>query len=95
MVAGTTTYDLNDVATEAILAEWDRTDLNFDQRISNLIDGGSSSLNGSYDLTPSTVRSNELSNTITSNSAGQSWIFARLSDSILNHKPSDDVEYLT
>jgi hypothetical protein len=66
LIAGTTTYDRNDAALEEILEEWDRTDVEFNQGLSDLIDVGASSDNGSYDLTSSSVMSNDQSKTITS-----------------------------
>jgi hypothetical protein len=92
MIAGSTKYDLKDAALDAILAEWDRTDLSFAKRIKDLSDGGG--LNGSNVLTLKTVSSNNKSNTITSNNAGDSWIFARHSDTIKNRKKGDVVVYL-
>jgi hypothetical protein len=91
MLAGTTTYDLNDVALEAILTEWDRTDLDFEQRLTDLLDGGPGSDNGSYDINLETFVSNGHSNTITSNAAGSSWIFCMINDVIIGRKPSDVV----
>ena len=33
MIAGVTVYDVQDAALEAILTEWDRTDIGFTQRV--------------------------------------------------------------
>ncbi len=89
MIAGSTGYDLQDAALEAILDEWDRTDLNFSQRVADLENG--TGRNGSDVLTLATVRSNDRANSITSNASGQSWIFARTSDTIFGRKLTDRV----
>ena len=89
MIAGSTGYDLQDAALEAILDEWDRTDLNFSQRVADLENG--TGRNGSDVLTLATVRSNDRANSITSNASGQSWIFARTSDTIFGRKSTDRV----
>jgi hypothetical protein len=87
MIAGSTSYDLQDAALEAILDEWDRTDLGFYARVADLEYG--TGLNGSDVLTLATVKSNDTANTITSNASGQSWIFARTSDTIIGKKSTD------
>ncbi len=92
MIAGSTLYGLQDAALEAILTEWDRTDLGFAARAAHLTSGGG--LNGSNVLTLSTVSNNGKADTITSNSVpglSQSWIFASATDVILTRKPLDQV----
>jgi hypothetical protein len=91
MIAGSTIYGLQDAALEAILTEWDRTDIGFTQRVTDLTSGGG--LNGSCVLTLSTVNSNGKVNTITCGT-GQAWIFAKASDLILLRKPSDQLTLL-
>jgi hypothetical protein len=39
LIGGTTDWDMNLAALEAIMAEWDRTDLNFNDRRSDLLNG--------------------------------------------------------
>jgi hypothetical protein len=91
MIAGSTIYGLQDAALEAILTEWDRTDISFTQRETDLTSGGG--LNGSDVLTLSTVSSNGKANTITAGT-GQAWIFAKSSDLILERKPIDQLTLL-
>jgi hypothetical protein len=42
MLAGSTSYDANLAALNAIFAEWTRTDLGFDDRVSDLLGGSNS-----------------------------------------------------
>ncbi len=86
LIGGGTTYDLNDVALEAILAEWDRTDIGFTQRVSDLTSGGG--LNGSYVLTASTVTEDAQANTVTSGT-GQTWFIVHTRDKVVNKKATD------
>ncbi len=62
---------LNDGGQQEILDEWDRTDIGFAQRVTDLTSGGSGALNGPYDLTLSTVSSNHNANSITSEHAAR------------------------
>ncbi len=79
LIGGGTTYDLNDVALEAILAEWDRTDRTFSQRVNDLSKGGG--LNGSNVLTASTVTEDSQANTLSSGT-GQTWFVAHAKDHV-------------
>jgi len=88
LIGGGTTYDLNDAALEAILAEWDRSDFGFTQRVSDLTAGGG--LNGSYVLAASTVTEDSQANTLTSNT-GQTWFIAHARDNEVNKKAGDIV----
>jgi Ca2+-binding RTX toxin-like protein len=63
LVGGATTYDNNRAALEAILAEWTRTDLGYDQRIHDLQHGGG--LNGPYVLTKETVLDDDARDVLT------------------------------
>jgi hypothetical protein len=56
LVGGSTVYDTNLTALNAIMAEWTRTDLSFEQRLADLnSDGPPRGLNGPYQLSKKTV----------------------------------------
>ncbi len=86
LIGGGTTYDLNDAALEAIVAEWDRTDIGFTQRVLDLTSGGG--LNGSYVLTASTITEDAQANTLASGT-GQTWFIVHSRDLVVNKKATD------
>jgi PKD domain len=55
LIGDPTIYDSNATALQALFAEWTRTNLNFNQRMSDLVALSRGSLNGSDLLTPFTV----------------------------------------
>jgi phospholipase C len=90
LIAGTTAYDYNLAALEALLAEWSRNDISYQQKLTDL--GGpntvSGSKNGSYFLNASTVSSNKAHNTLQGGGNGSmsalDWFFANAAnDSVL------------
>jgi hypothetical protein len=88
LIGGGTTYDLNDAALEAILAEWDDTAIALSQRITALTSGGG--LNGSYVLTAATVTEDSSANTLTSGT-GQTWFIVHARDTVVNKKATNVV----
>jgi hypothetical protein len=62
LVGGTTAYDTNLTALQAIMAEWTRTDLSYSARVNHLLSGGGK--NGSTVLNPSTFSTNGGHNTL-------------------------------
>jgi hypothetical protein len=93
LIAGSTVYDQNLQALQAIMAEWDRTDLSFEQRVAQLISNGRNDdrLNGSFVLTKDTVHSDEAGASI-AGGGGLGWVFMDLKvDSLTNRKPRDHI----
>src|SRR5262249_46743157 len=90
LIAGSTSYDFNEVALSAIMAEWTSSD-SLAARIANLTDNTASSLfsaarlNGKYfllDSGPNQTVFNDFSpDTVTAGSAPH-WIFAGSADKI-------------
>jgi phospholipase C len=59
LIGGTTRFDANLQALTAILKEWARTDLTYDQRVADLKSGGKDAQNGSYLLNATTVHDDD------------------------------------
>ena len=80
LIGGTTSHDQNVTALLAVLAEWSRTDLDYDQRILNLRSGGG--LNGLIVLTASapnpTVFDDQAKDSLRGG-LGRDWFFAKIS----------------
>jgi Ca2+-binding RTX toxin-like protein len=76
LIAGTTSFDSNHAALMSILAEWQRTDKTYAQRIADLRNGGG--LNGTSKLIRgTTVLDDDGSDTLTGG-PGLDWFFANL-----------------
>jgi hypothetical protein len=78
LIGGGTTYDLNDAALLAILAEWD-TNQTFAARIAQLTSGVGP--NGSYALNASTITEDSQANTLITGS-GPTWFLAHQKDTV-------------
>jgi hypothetical protein len=79
-VGGTaTTHDINYLALQAIMAEWTRTDLGYNDRIQHLRKGGG--LNGNVVLDKTTVFDDGVVDTLTGG-AGRDWFFKGKKDVI-------------
>jgi hypothetical protein len=65
LIGGSTQWDYDTTALAAIMAEWTRTDVDYSQRVYDLLNGGG--LNGSYVLNASTVTGNGGGNTLLGN----------------------------
>jgi hypothetical protein len=78
LIGGTTNFDLNLPALLAIKAEWDRTDLTFNQRFSDLFNGSITDLNQVNGqqilLNKSTVHADTSPDTLTGG-LGHNWFF--------------------
>jgi hypothetical protein len=92
LIGGSTAYDTNLSALAAIMAEWTRTDLSFEQRLADLISNAppSRALNGPYSLNKKTVFGDGAANVLTGG-AGLDWFFAGPDDTVLNRKPRDHI----
>jgi Ca2+-binding RTX toxin-like protein len=91
LIGGTTAYDTNLQALMAVMAEWTRTDLSFQQRLAHLISEGNNDkrLNGSYVLNKKTVFADGAQDSITGGSA-LDWVFLSLKDDLFfDREPQD------
>jgi hypothetical protein len=96
LIAGFTVYDQDLTALQAIMAEWDRTDLSFEQRLAHLISEGRNDnrLNGSYVLNKKTVFTDGASDSVIGG-AGLDWVFMdRKTATFANRKPGDHITEL-
>ncbi len=104
VLGGTTSFDLDNIALMALLTEWQRTDIGYSQRISDLRNGVVDA-NGHTDQLAwgTTVLSNGASNALSGQPAGTpepggaelDWFFANLAaghDRLLDHDPSEVVD---
>jgi hypothetical protein len=83
LIAGTTSFDANLAALEALRNEWTRTDAEYLTRIAQLTGTQSGGLNGAYLLTGQTVTSNGGGNDLYGG-LGLDWFFAAGNDNIYN-----------
>jgi Ca2+-binding RTX toxin-like protein len=93
LIAGTTAYDTNLPALQAIMAEWTRTDLSFEQRLAHLISEGQNDnrLNGPYVLNKKTVSDDGAQDSITGG-GGFDWVFLdQKNDQFVNREPGDHI----
>jgi glucose/arabinose dehydrogenase len=101
LVAGATTFDADVRALDAVLREWTRSDVGYDQKQADLAGTGgpgfASRLNGDVFLTAAgpdaTVQSNGGGNTLLA-ARGRNWYFARLGgpgkkDTLLGNRPDE------
>jgi hypothetical protein len=91
LIAGTTAYDANLTALTAIMAEWTRTDLSFEQRVAALNSNGppAGALNGLYELNKKTVSDDGAADTLTGG-GGLNWFFYNnKQDTLCNVEPRD------
>jgi hypothetical protein len=87
-LAGTTSFAMDQTALASILAEWQRTDRGFQDRLTDL-ESGTTGFNGANHLVwGSTVFDNGKSNVITGG-AGQNWFFTGNPAGITNPKSTD------
>src|SRR5207245_7905358 len=78
LIGGTTDYDSNLAALDAVMKEWGRTDADYSTRIKHLSGTLSGGLNGAYFLTASTVHDDAAIDTLYGD-GGMDWFFAKLS----------------
>jgi Ca2+-binding RTX toxin-like protein len=79
--ANETTQTVNLTALDAILAEWQRTDETYSQRVAHLLGTSTGGLNGSYLLNSSTVFNDGSVDTLFGD-AGLDWFLASASDTV-------------
>ena len=103
LIAGTTDYtrpgNLNVAALSAIMAEWNRTDLGFSDRVSDLLTGSNStglaplnSVDGTLVLlNQTTVHADTSSDTLTGG-FGRNWHFVDVDDVITNFNFDADIK---
>lgn len=75
LIGGTTSYDSNVAALNALMAEWKRTDLTYQQRIDHLTGATSGGLNGSVVLKSTTVKDDATADQL-SGLDGLDWFWA-------------------
>jgi Ca2+-binding RTX toxin-like protein len=94
LIEGTTAYDSNLAALQAILHEWTRTDLNFHQRLDFLMNGGDPSQPSLPLLNLATVFDDGAADVLTSG-GGLNWYFShKANDVIVNKKGGDHITLL-
>ena len=74
LIGDSTIYDTNMIALAAIFAEWNRQDISFQKRVSDLISTGGGGLNGPYTLNKSSILDDSASDTLIGSSA-LDWFF--------------------
>src|SRR5262249_45512309 len=74
LIGGYTSYDSNIPALVAIMAEWGRTDADYNTRLSHLLGTISGGLNGSYFLNSKTAFDNGVTDVL-DGGAGMDWFF--------------------
>jgi hypothetical protein len=90
LIGGTTDYDTNLAALNAIMAEWSRTDLSYDQRITQLDGSMPGGLNGAYVLSAATVHDDGDSDEFVGG-GGLDWYFASADDVVIHKKHNEIV----
>jgi hypothetical protein len=88
VIAGTTSFDANEAALASLLAEWQRTDRGFQERITDLQTGSTGLNAGNHLLWGQTVFENGGSNSLTGG-AGRNWYFTGNLGSIANPRAGD------
>jgi hypothetical protein len=90
IIGAYTTYDASNAALMSILAEWQRTDETYAQRIANIKTGGG--LNMTNDLVyGTTVKDPGASDTLTGGSGGMNWYFKGAHDTITDLQSGEQV----
>jgi hypothetical protein len=94
LIGGYTTYGNNATALIAIMAEWGRTDADYNTRVAHLLGTQPGGLNGSYLLNASTVLDNGVVDALVGG-AGMEWFFAGTSGNnkdIIKNQRNGEVE---
>ncbi len=86
LIGGTTSYDRNLSALNALFAEWTRTDETVAQRVAHLRYGGG--FNGSHVLNSSTISEGSAQDTLTGGT-GADWFLYGAADTLLNQHAID------
>ncbi|SFJ17171.1 SdrD B-like domain-containing protein [Planctomicrobium piriforme] len=82
LVGGTTQFDADTTALKALLSEWARTDLTYEQRIAHL-QSASGGNNGSTVLNLATVFNDGIQDILTGN-GDRDWFFSSINDLVLD-----------
>jgi hypothetical protein len=93
LIGGTTDYDNNLTALTALMAEWGRTDLAYQDRINHLTGSVAGGLNGAYFLSATTVHDDAAVDQLYGG-AGQDWFLYRATGGqadVLHDKQSNEV----
>jgi RTX calcium-binding nonapeptide repeat (4 copies) len=95
LISGSTSYDANDAALLAIMAEWTSADT-FAQRVAYLSDavnagGFANRHNDNYFLLPDVTVFNDPNKDTLNGGAGRDWLFAAAADKIQGLTKSDDL----
>jgi hypothetical protein len=92
VIGGTTGYDpgslANDLALEAILAEWQSADV-YQTRVNDVTKGGG--LNGTNTLVWGTNVLDDLAGNVLTGGPGQAWFFAGVNDQITDRRSGEQV----
>jgi hypothetical protein len=92
LLGGSTPYDTDLAALDALMAEWSRTDVNYQARVNDLLGPGAGGtaggLNGPYYLDPANISSDGVKNTIIGGT-GADLFFANPGDSIFGKKAGE------
>lgn len=83
LIGDSTIYDLNVTALNAIAAEWNRKDVSFEKRVSDLLGTGGAGLNGAFTLNKSSILS-DISLDILTGSSALDWFFVTNKQDALN-----------
>lgn len=90
LIGGATDYDANLAALDAIMAEWGRTDISYQQRIADLDGPASGGLNGQYLLNATTVHDDGASDQLVGGRK-QDWYIASADDVVAGKKHNEVV----
>jgi hypothetical protein len=86
MIGGRTVFDRDSIALGKIMAEWNRKDLSFNQRVDHLTNGGG--LNDGFRLTSSTVLDDSTRDRFFRN-GGKDWLFLNSLDKAVGDDDCD------
>jgi Ca2+-binding RTX toxin-like protein len=91
LIGGHTNFDTDATALNALMAEWTRTDLIYQQRVRHITRGGG--LNGTYKLNPATVHGNGGGNTLLGGSADKDLFFGNQTLDTTDWNPANESFY--
>jgi ELWxxDGT repeat protein len=87
LIAGSTAFDADPAALAAVLAEWTRTDADFQTRVGHLMNGGG--LNGAVCINATTVSDDNAYDVLTGSSGTDWFLFNRDNDGVVQDKVTD------
>ena len=83
LIGDSTIYDTNPTALAAIFAEWNRTDISFEKRHSDLNSASSKGLNGIFNLNKKSIIS-DISADVLFGSNGMDWFFTTKKQDVIS-----------